>query len=695
MPVPTPIFDALAAELAALKAAQPQPAPEPEPVPAPAPIPSGWTQIGGGFLEAASVGVTPDMGTPAGMFPYNCMAFGPDEDLLWGGGHNQFGGNGPVRWDREALRYKLMIPHAPLDPARNMRPDKGPRAGHVYSGIEYLRHKDCYVVLTTRTGWVRQGVIARDGNETWFIDWKDWSWRRGPDYPAIGNDLGFDLFVLPESMRTLRLTRAGNTTYADYLDADAVAWSAPVPVSSIYMGLGSSVSTFDAALSPIAYLIGAEAGLVRVTALDTKPVLERIGKCWGMYEGTGLCADAKEDRVYLYIGTDMVRWSRAGRGFQRWKGEAGPKAGWLGAKGRMTDDGLAIVWHMGPTQGVWRWAVDRDDSHWEDWPALSATPIKAKIDAAPAGSSVQADPVAYPDGAVITKPLDFDANGAAFNRLVSDTSAGKAYVYVKALGAVTVRGPLRNLDNRTPTSNRDATAAIRGEGNGLLLTVIGDFGLTDNGVLFGTPVRLGGNGSSVLRLLDGRIHDVGGGDFGKAHGVYCDEVAEFYAEDRDIVGVGNAGNSFKSRAQKTSFIRCRSWGNPLGNRPRDVPNGGILYVEDELCVKDMNDDDLAFYSYAREVSNPLYKRWPVNTIEARGVNIYVNRMKVQARLLDLPVPADPSYPTVVDFSMATVVLVGDILLGGQNCTAAETAALDVVRFATEAEAAAAGIVIPT
>src|SRR5262249_51879691 len=152
-----------------------------------------------------------------------------------------------------------------------------------------------------------------------------------------------------------------------------------------------------------------------------------------------------------------VRWNKA-QGYQSWKGADGPKAlSWLGHKGRMTDDGLAIDWHLGSAAGGWRWAVDREDSHWEPWPIVTTEGEQAKIDPPQAGATVQLDKAVYAKGPWINKnrTLTMAPEGTGFNSRVSSTSDPKSFVYISPLPddlkgriAATVIGKILNGDLR-------------------------------------------------------------------------------------------------------------------------------------------------------------------------------------------------------------------------------------------------------
>jgi len=306
---------------------------------------------------------------------------------------------------------------------------------------------------------------------------------------------------------------------------------------------------------------------------------------------------------------------------------------------------------------------------------------------------VAVPPGRYADGYFIDKSGDYDFKDVLLGSSRQPMSGGegrngKGYVLLDPEDRFHKQVRIRNFETFVkdqPAGGNVAGIRLQGSFDAEILDAV----VTNkcNGMMIGDGAGRSVNSTCAAR----RFRILGtGGDWGRTHGCYTNEIAHMLFEDGVTEGLINASNGLKSRAARTTYRRHRHLGGGVGNRPVDVPNGGVLRFEDwNVFVKDDTDDHDAFIAFATEIDlgvDPL-RRWTENTISfVGGSHVFINRGTSPTRFIVLPSLLSLSYPSLIE-STARVVLVG-------NITVNTAIKFPIVRHATIADAVAAGDLQP-
>ena len=107
-----------------------------------------------------------------------------DRLMVWGGGHNGYGGNEIYAFDVNAQRWSRL--YDPVAPSRCVvsYSDGSPAAGHTYGFVEYLPNVDRFAAFETG-GWCQDG-IGFSASWAYDPDPANASWERWPDNPVAG-----------------------------------------------------------------------------------------------------------------------------------------------------------------------------------------------------------------------------------------------------------------------------------------------------------------------------------------------------------------------------------------------------------------------------------------------------------------------------------------------------------------------------
>ena len=112
-----------------------------------------------------------------------------DRLMIWGGGHNDYGGNEIYAFDIASLSWSriwgpspdIPPPQTGCDPDVVTYSDGNPMVRHTYDGLDYLPVQDAF--------WIHGGSRYCGGgaqsSDTWIFDLESGKWQRRADLPSI------------------------------------------------------------------------------------------------------------------------------------------------------------------------------------------------------------------------------------------------------------------------------------------------------------------------------------------------------------------------------------------------------------------------------------------------------------------------------------------------------------------------------
>lgn len=137
--------------------------------------------------------------------------------IVWGGGHNDYGGNEVYAFDLRTMTWAQLTEPSPPPFGRDPLEDGRPVSRHTYDGVEVLAHRDSLL------GW--GGSRATDGagtDLTWELDLEGLTWtNRAPTPPRYSSPYDFGLAYDPVSRRVFLHSHAVLSVY----DPDSNVWT--------------------------------------------------------------------------------------------------------------------------------------------------------------------------------------------------------------------------------------------------------------------------------------------------------------------------------------------------------------------------------------------------------------------------------------------------------------------------------------
>ena len=147
-----------------------------------------------------------------------------DRLLIWGGGHNDYGGNEVYAFDMEALSWSRIwgpsenIPDAG-GPCNETYPDGNPASRHTYDGLAYIPAHNQF--------WSNGGSLFCGSGSgtfaTWVFDLDTSTWSRMDDVPVAGYSTGLNQSSAYDPT-TGHVFHMGTRTFTDY-DPDLGTWT--------------------------------------------------------------------------------------------------------------------------------------------------------------------------------------------------------------------------------------------------------------------------------------------------------------------------------------------------------------------------------------------------------------------------------------------------------------------------------------
>lgn len=176
-----------------------------------------------------------------------------DRLIVWGGGHNDYGGNEVYVFDVETMAWSRIwgpspnIPEAGNDPCNETYPDGNPASRHTYDAIEFLPSVDRF--------WSQGGsLFCGNGNgtaATWLFDFGALEWTQAADfsstyYETLGAVSAYDPVtgnVFEQATRMFGEYDPIANTWTERGVEDAGVWSdkwtaALDPIRRVFVGVG-------------------------------------------------------------------------------------------------------------------------------------------------------------------------------------------------------------------------------------------------------------------------------------------------------------------------------------------------------------------------------------------------------------------------------------------------------------------------
>ncbi|MDT8383062.1 MAG: hypothetical protein RRB22_01460 [Gammaproteobacteria bacterium] len=116
-----------------------------------------------------------------------------DRLMVWGGGHQDYGGNELYAFDTNTLAWeRITEPSASTPTCENYMPDGQPAITHTYNQIQYSPNTDSFTRVTggfwgSNCPW---DIISQSYEATDIFDIETKTWTRGTQHPSISNSTG-------------------------------------------------------------------------------------------------------------------------------------------------------------------------------------------------------------------------------------------------------------------------------------------------------------------------------------------------------------------------------------------------------------------------------------------------------------------------------------------------------------------------
>lgn len=137
--------------------------------------------------------------------------------VVWGGGHNDYGGNELYAFDLKSFEWQQLTEPSPPPFNKDPLDDGNPVSRHTYDGVEFIAHRG------TLLGW--GGSRSTDGNGTaltWEFDFDASEWTNlAPERPQFSSPYNFGFAYDPVSEQVFLHSHAKFSSY----DFDTNSWT--------------------------------------------------------------------------------------------------------------------------------------------------------------------------------------------------------------------------------------------------------------------------------------------------------------------------------------------------------------------------------------------------------------------------------------------------------------------------------------
>ena len=191
--------------------------------------PGQWYEVPNSKLSAVFPNPLPPL-DPAGVISaYSGGAYDSDRNrlIVWGGGHNNYGGNEIYAFDVATLKWLRLTNPSTGTPTGETMPDGNPTSIHTYDQLEYIPLKYAPAAGAGKF-FSTNGSMYPTGNATaatWYFNFVNNSWERLTDTPGglYSGVIGYSLTTDWDPVRK-KVFIVGNKDSANFNPADG-SWT--------------------------------------------------------------------------------------------------------------------------------------------------------------------------------------------------------------------------------------------------------------------------------------------------------------------------------------------------------------------------------------------------------------------------------------------------------------------------------------